>query len=92
MLLTRVLPLILGLADCTCALFPEAPNYEGGEYKYDLSYQLPVQRSEEPQYRDDPEKTEAIAEAFRHSWMGYYTYAFPRDTLNPLTETFENDL
>ncbi|KAI8724018.1 Alpha-1,2-Mannosidase [Fusarium sp. LHS14.1] len=92
MLLPRVLPLILGLADCACALYPENPNYEAGNYKYDLSYQLPGQRSEEPQYRDDPEKTEAIAEAFRHSWMGYYTYAFPRDTLNPLSETFENDL
>lgn len=92
MLLFRVLPAILGLADCAYALIPKPPNYEGENYNYDLTYQPPLKILEEPQYRDDSEKTDAIAEAFRHSWRGYYTYAFPKDTLNPLSGTFENDL
>ncbi|UPK96093.1 hypothetical protein LCI18_007028 [Fusarium solani-melongenae] len=92
MLLFRVLPAILSLADCVCALIPKPPNYEGENYNYDLTYQPPLKIFEEPQYRDDSEKTDAIAEAFRHSWRGYYTYAFPKDTLNPLSGTFENDL
>ncbi|KAF4972268.1 hypothetical protein FZEAL_9628, partial [Fusarium zealandicum] len=44
-----------------------------------------------PVYNTDPERANHIVEAFKHSWYGYYKYAYPRDTLHPLTETFEND-
>ncbi|RSM05828.1 hypothetical protein CDV31_009404 [Fusarium ambrosium] len=92
MLLIRVLPLIVGLADYVRATVVNAPNPEEEPYRYNLTYQPPLKISKEPEYRDDPEKTDAIAEAFRHSWQGYYNYAFPKDTLHPLSRTFENDL
>ncbi|KAM5350516.1 hypothetical protein ACJ41O_007021 [Fusarium nematophilum] len=47
--------------------------------------------TEQPKYHPDFEKAGQIIEAFRHSWAGYYRYAFPRDTLHPLSETWEND-
>ncbi|KAM0426667.1 hypothetical protein ACHAPT_007983 [Fusarium lateritium] len=68
------------------------PNHHDQIYHYDETYEPALRVLEEPQYRDDFEKTEAIAEAFRHSWSGYYSYAFPKDTLNPMSGTFVNDL
>ncbi|RSL61158.1 hypothetical protein CEP54_006361 [Fusarium duplospermum] len=92
MLLVRVLPLIVGLADYASATFATAPNLEEEAYSYNLTYRPPLKVLKEPEYRDDPEKTDAIAEAFRHSWHGYYVYAFPKDTFHPLSRTFENDM
>lgn len=31
-----------------------------------------------------------MQEAFDRAWNGYYTYAFPHDSLTPLTESFED--
>ncbi|KAJ4315734.1 Mannosyl-oligosaccharide alpha-1,2-mannosidase 1B [Fusarium piperis] len=92
MLLVRVLPLIVSLAGCACTMIPKTPNYDGENHRFDKTYQPPIKILKEPAYRDDVEKAGAIAEAFRHSWMGYYTYAFPKDTLHPLSRTFENNL
>lgn len=39
----------------------------------------------------DPEKAQAIKDAYKLSWNGYYKYAFPNDSLAPLNKTFVND-
>lgn len=90
MLLARILPLIVGCYACIIIL--KRPNYDGRKYRYDLNHHPPLNVTKAPAYRYDSDKTEAIAEAFRHSWKGYYTYAFPKDTLQPLSGSFENDM
>ncbi|KAL2755887.1 glycoside hydrolase family 47 protein [Sodiomyces alcalophilus JCM 7366] len=42
-------------------------------------------------YRTHPERTSAIKEAFRRAWTGYRKYAFPSDSLRPVSNTGEND-
>ena len=44
-----------------------------------------------PNYEAHPERTAAVKEAFQRAWDGYYQYAFPNDTLRPISETYEND-
>ena len=39
----------------------------------------------------DPDKVEAIKEVYRTSWGAYYKYAFPNDTLSPVSQTYQND-
>lgn len=39
----------------------------------------------------DPEKTAKILDVYRESWGAYYRYAFPNDTLNPVSQTSQND-
>ncbi|KFH40428.1 mannosyl-oligosaccharide alpha-1,2-mannosidase 1B-like protein [Hapsidospora chrysogenum ATCC 11550] len=39
----------------------------------------------------DTAKAKAIKETYQHSWKGYYEYAFPNDTLAPLTKSYVND-
>jgi mannosyl-oligosaccharide alpha-1,2-mannosidase len=39
----------------------------------------------------DAAKAKAIKETYQHSWKGYYEYAFPNDTLAPLTKSYVND-
>lgn len=44
-----------------------------------------------PTYEVHPDRTAAVEEAFQRAWDGYYTYAFPNDTLRPISETYQND-
>ncbi|GKT94184.1 glycoside hydrolase family 47 protein [Colletotrichum tofieldiae] len=44
-----------------------------------------------PQYVNQPERANAVKEAFQRSWDGYRKFAFPNDTLKPVSNTFEND-
>lgn len=39
----------------------------------------------------DAAKAQAVKEVYQESWRGYYQYAFPNDTLNPVSETYQND-
>lgn len=46
-------------------------------------------------YYDPPplsnkQRADAIIEAFRFSWDGYYTHAFPHDELHPVTNTYSD--
>ncbi|KAF2200068.1 mannosyl-oligosaccharide alpha-1,2-mannosidase-like protein [Delitschia confertaspora ATCC 74209] len=36
------------------------------------------------------DRAQAVIEAFRFSWEGYYKYAFPHDELHPVTNTFSD--
>ncbi|KAI3553214.1 glycosyl hydrolase family 47 [Colletotrichum abscissum] len=44
-----------------------------------------------PQYVNQPERAAAVKEAFQRSWDGYRKFAFPNDTLKPVSNTAEND-
>ncbi|KAF6830226.1 mannosyl-oligosaccharide alpha-mannosidase precursor [Colletotrichum musicola] len=44
-----------------------------------------------PNYTPQPDRARAVKEAFQRSWDGYRKFAFPNDTLRPVSNTFEND-
>ncbi|VUC23181.1 unnamed protein product [Clonostachys rosea] len=48
-----------------------------------------------PQFRHrravNEERVDAVKEAYRTAWKGYYDYAFPNDTLHPVSNGYEND-
>ncbi|KAI0002334.1 glycoside hydrolase family 47 protein [Xylariaceae sp. FL0662B] len=54
-----------------------------------LAYLSPVLA--DPIYIARPERQAAVEEAFQRSWDGYYKYAFPNDTLKPISKSYEND-
>lgn len=39
----------------------------------------------------DWDKANAVVDAFRTSWEGYYNHAFPGDSLRPVSNTHVND-
>lgn len=39
----------------------------------------------------DATKAQAVKDAFRLSWKGYYDNAFPHDTLLPISRKYEDD-
>ncbi|XXG95537.1 hypothetical protein Hte_001801 [Hypoxylon texense] len=45
----------------------------------------------QPSYVSYPDRQAAVKEAFQRSWDGYYQYAFPNDTLRPISQTSQND-
>ncbi|KAH9907309.1 glycoside hydrolase family 47 protein [Xylariomycetidae sp. FL2044] len=44
-----------------------------------------------PTYVSHTDRMEAVAEAFQRSWNGYYEYAFPNDSLKPISKSYQND-
>ncbi|OLN85112.1 putative mannosyl-oligosaccharide alpha-1,2-mannosidase 1B [Colletotrichum chlorophyti] len=44
-----------------------------------------------PAYTPHPERANAVKEAFQRSWNGYRKFAFPNDTLKPVSDSSEND-
>ncbi|KAI1777429.1 glycoside hydrolase family 47 protein [Hypoxylon cercidicola] len=54
-----------------------------------LTCALPV--FAQPSYVSHPDRQAAVKEAFQRSWDGYYQYAFPNDTLRPISQTSQND-
>lgn len=38
----------------------------------------------------DKERADAVVEAFRFAWDGYYKYAFPNDDLQPVSNNSSN--
>lgn len=44
-----------------------------------------------PSYVTNQARADAVKQTFQISWDGYYQYAFPGDSLLPVTNTFEND-
>lgn len=45
-----------------------------------------------PSYVAHPERAAAVKEAFDRSWDGYYQYAFPHDSLLPISKGFSDEL
>ncbi|KAI1453300.1 glycoside hydrolase family 47 protein [Annulohypoxylon moriforme] len=44
-----------------------------------------------PAYVSHPDRADAVKAAFQRSWDGYYQYAFPNDTLLPISKSYQND-
>jgi mannosyl-oligosaccharide alpha-1,2-mannosidase len=58
----------------------------------DLKFNEHVKRQYTPPY-DAPnsgDRAQAVVDAFKLSWEGYYRYAFPNDELMPVTNGFSN--
>ncbi|KAL8305682.1 hypothetical protein RB597_003573 [Gaeumannomyces tritici] len=54
-----------------------------------LTSPAPVRR--EVTYKPNPERAAAVKKAFRRSWDGYYKYAFPHDSLKPISKSWDDD-
>ncbi|KAI1369825.1 glycoside hydrolase family 47 protein [Xylaria arbuscula] len=44
-----------------------------------------------PSYVTHPDRLDGVKEAFQRAWNGYYEYAFPNDSLKPISKTYDND-
>ncbi len=44
-----------------------------------------------PSYVSHQDRLDGVKEAFQRSWDGYYEYAFPNDSLMPISKTYDND-
>ncbi|KAI8955461.1 glycoside hydrolase family 47 protein [Xylaria longipes] len=44
-----------------------------------------------PSYVSHQDRLDGVKEAFQRSWNGYYQYAFPNDSLKPISKTYDND-
>ncbi|KAI1291455.1 glycoside hydrolase family 47 protein [Xylaria venustula] len=44
-----------------------------------------------PSYVTHQDRADGVKEAFQRSWDGYYTYAFPNDSLMPISKSYTND-
>ncbi|KAI0408449.1 glycoside hydrolase family 47 protein [Xylaria palmicola] len=44
-----------------------------------------------PSYVSHEDRLAGVKEAFQRSWDGYYEYAFPNDSLKPISKTYNND-
>ncbi|GAB1315808.1 Mannosyl-oligosaccharide alpha-1,2-mannosidase 1B [Madurella fahalii] len=49
------------------------------------------QKPRAPQYAANKQRTDAVKQAFQTSWDGYYKYAFPHDSLRPVSNGFADD-
>lgn len=62
-------------------------------YNNGLAY--PKQRGSDYDYtsfpQDQQERADAVIEQFRFAWDGYYRYAYPHDSLQPLNNTYRDD-
>ncbi|KAI3320198.1 glycoside hydrolase family 47 protein [Xylariaceae sp. AK1471] len=47
--------------------------------------------SRAPSYVTQQDRLDGVKEAFQRAWDGYYEYAFPNDSLNPISKTYTND-
>lgn len=43
------------------------------------------------EYVTNQTRADAVKQTFQISWDGYYKYAFPGDSLLPVTNSFAND-
>lgn len=50
-----------------------------------------VIRRSKPDYVSYPDRVDAVKAAFQRSWDGYYEYAYPHDSLLPVSETYDDD-
>jgi mannosyl-oligosaccharide alpha-1,2-mannosidase len=37
------------------------------------------------------DRLDGVKEAFQRSWDGYYKYAYPNDSLKPISKSYDND-
>jgi mannosyl-oligosaccharide alpha-1,2-mannosidase len=44
-----------------------------------------------PAYSPNLSRANAVKEAFQRSWNGYYKFAFPHDSLKPISNSWDDD-
>lgn len=69
------------------AAVPQVPHIRGHQPH------VPTKRYTGPpsSYVTNQTRADAVKQTFQISWDGYYKYAFPGDSLLPVTNSFEND-
>jgi len=48
-------------------------------------------RAGRPTYKSYPDRANAVKAAFQKGWDGYYKYAFPHDSLRPVSNSYDDD-
>ncbi len=48
-------------------------------------------RAAKPTYRVNHDRARAVREAFDRGWNGYKQYAFPHDSLRPVSNKYDDD-
>ena len=56
-----------------------------------LAAAAPPHKHRGPRYTTSQWRADAVKEAFQVSWDGYYKYAFPHDSLRPVTNRYADD-
>lgn len=79
---------ILASASQVAAAVPRVPHARGGSEPW-----APTKRYTGPPsgYVTNQTRADAVKQTFQISWDGYYKYAFPGDSLLPVTNSFAND-
>lgn len=79
---------VVATAAQVVAAVPRVPHVRGGAQSH-----VPVKRYTGPpaSYATNQTRADAVKQTFQISWDGYYKYAFPGDSLLPVTNSFEND-
>ncbi|KAK3381543.1 glycoside hydrolase [Podospora didyma] len=76
---------LLGLLACCCQVAVAAgPQLRREEQSSSSS-------SYAPSYLVNKARANAVKQSFQISWNGYYKYAFPHDSLRPVTNSFADD-
>lgn len=57
-----------------------APQKQQGDHKHPT-----------PHYTVHQQRADAVKQAFQISWDGYYKYAFPHDSLRPISNGWSDD-
>lgn len=88
--LPYVLLAVLATTASQVAAVPQMPLIRGAEPR---APHVPVKRYTGPpaSYVTNQTRADAVKQTFQISWDGYYKYAFPGDSLLPVTNSFEND-
>ncbi|KAK0742423.1 glycoside hydrolase [Apiosordaria backusii] len=75
------------------AAAPEATSQQQQQAPASASASASEQNLHLPPYRyhPDPKRANAVKQAFKLSWEGYYKHAFPHDSLRPVTNGFADD-
>lgn len=87
-----LLAVILATTASQVAAVPQMPLIRGAENPR-APHHVPVKRYTGPpsSYVTNQTRADAVKQTFQISWDGYYKYAFPGDSLLPVTNSFEND-
>ncbi len=50
-----------------------------------------ARRATKPTYRSNPQRAQAVKDVFQRGWDGYSKYAFPHDSLMPVSNSYIDD-
>ncbi|EME40718.1 glycoside hydrolase family 47 protein [Dothistroma septosporum NZE10] len=84
-----------GLGLVAALSFQTLASAQNQATSYDNGPAYPKQRGPDYDYtsfpQDQQERADAVIEQFRFAWDGYYQYAYPHDSLQPVNNTYRDD-